>query len=209
VADRTLFHIGSNGKLFTWTVVMQLVEQGKLDLDADVNAYLDFQVPATYPEPITLRHLMTHTAGFENRDFGWLAPSPEAVTPLGQWLAANVPARVRPPGVEADYVIERVASVPYQQYVEQRLLEPLGMQRSTVRQRVPPDLAPDVARGHVFEGGRFRDQPLHMYQGIPAGGIQATAPDVARFMLAHLQDGRHDGGRILEEATARRMRQVW
>jgi CubicO group peptidase (beta-lactamase class C family) len=83
-ADRTLFHIGSNTKLFTWTAVMQLVEQGKLDLDADVNNYLDFHIPDTYPQPITLKHLMTHTAGFENRDIGMLAHSPETVVPLGR-----------------------------------------------------------------------------------------------------------------------------
>jgi CubicO group peptidase (beta-lactamase class C family) len=217
-AERTLFHIGSNGKLFTWTAVMQLVEQGRLDLDADINTYLDFQVPATYPEPITLKHLMTHTAGFENRDLGWLAPSPEAVTPLGRWLAANIPARVRPPGQEvgysnygaalAGYIVERVAGTSYPDYVEQHLLAPLNMERSTVRQRVPAGLAPDVAKGYVFEAGRFREEPLSTYQGTPAGTIRATAPDVARFMLAHLQDGRTPNGRLLQEATARQMRQA-
>ena len=60
---RTLFRIGSVSKLFTWTAVMQLVELGKLDLDADVNQYLDFTTPATYPQPITLKHILTHTAG--------------------------------------------------------------------------------------------------------------------------------------------------
>ncbi len=66
-AEATVFRIGSVGKLFTWTAVMQLVEQGKLDLDADINTYLDFQIPDTYPQPITLKHLMTHTSGFEDR----------------------------------------------------------------------------------------------------------------------------------------------
>jgi CubicO group peptidase (beta-lactamase class C family) len=102
-AERTLFHIGSNTKLFTWTAVMQLVEEGRLDLDADVNAYLDFRIPDTYPPPITLKHLMTHTAGFENRDIGMAASSPETVVPIGRWLATHIPARVRQPGVEAGY----------------------------------------------------------------------------------------------------------
>ena len=65
--EQTIFRIGSVGKLFTWTAVMQLVEQGKLDLDADINTYLDFRIPDTYPQPITLKHLMTHTSGFEDR----------------------------------------------------------------------------------------------------------------------------------------------
>ena len=64
--EQTVFRIGSVGKLFTWTAVMQLAEQGKLDLDADINAYLDFRIPDTYPQPVTLKHLMTHTAGFED-----------------------------------------------------------------------------------------------------------------------------------------------
>jgi proline iminopeptidase len=218
VADRTLFHIGSNTKLFTWTAVMQLVEQGKLDLDADVNTYLDFRIPATYPEPITLRHLMTHTAGFENRDFGMIAPSPEGVTPLAQWLPAHLPARVRPPGIEAGYsnygtalaghIVERTAGMPYEEYVEQHLLGPLDMQRSTVRQHVPSGLAPDVARGYVSEGSRFREELLPTYQGYPAGAIRATATDVGHFMSAHLQDGRFGDSRILEDGTARLMRET-
>jgi CubicO group peptidase (beta-lactamase class C family) len=65
VAELTLVNIGSCGKLGTWTAVMQLVEQGKLDPQADVNTYLDFPIPATYPAPITLAHLLTHTARFE------------------------------------------------------------------------------------------------------------------------------------------------
>lgn len=57
---RTLFRIGSASKLIVWTAVMQLVEQGRLDLNADVNTYIDFQIPATYPEPITMKNLITH-----------------------------------------------------------------------------------------------------------------------------------------------------
>src|SRR5512141_299574 len=67
--EQTIFRIGSVSKTFTWTAVMQLVEQGKLDLDADVNTYLDGRIPATYPQPITLKHLLTHTAGFEDQMF--------------------------------------------------------------------------------------------------------------------------------------------
>jgi len=63
----TLFRPGSISKLFTWTAVMQLVEQNKLDLDHDINSYLDFKIPATYPQPITLRHLMTHTPVLKSR----------------------------------------------------------------------------------------------------------------------------------------------
>src|SRR4029450_6688999 len=63
--EQTLFRVGSVSKVFTWTAVMQLWEEGKLDLDKDVNEYIDFKIPATYPQPVTLRHILVHSAGFE------------------------------------------------------------------------------------------------------------------------------------------------
>jgi CubicO group peptidase (beta-lactamase class C family) len=77
---------------------MQLVAQGKLVLHTDVNHYLDFQVPATYPQPVTLAHLLTHTPGFEEHHFGSYARSAGHLLPLGAFLAANLPARIFPPG---------------------------------------------------------------------------------------------------------------
>ena len=89
----TLFRPGSVSKPATWTAVMQIVEQGRLDLHADFNRYLDrFQIPATFPEPITLAHLLTHTAGFEERGFGTYARSAKDLVPLGAFLAAQMPA---------------------------------------------------------------------------------------------------------------------
>ncbi|CAN5546573.1 hypothetical protein BH24ACT22_BH24ACT22_08770 [soil metagenome] len=94
VADRTLFYPGSAGKLFTWTAVMQLVEEGKLDLDADINTYLDFEIPDTYREPITMSHLMTHTAGFEEQLAALLAEDEQSVLPLREFLIRRMPERV-------------------------------------------------------------------------------------------------------------------
>jgi CubicO group peptidase (beta-lactamase class C family) len=95
--ERTLFRIGSISKLFTWTAVMQLVEQGKLDLDTDVNRYLDFKIPDTYPkQPITLRHIMTHTPGFEEDGRDLITDDSTRLTTLGKWLQTHIPGRVRP-----------------------------------------------------------------------------------------------------------------
>jgi CubicO group peptidase (beta-lactamase class C family) len=89
IAEETLFRPGSVSKLFTWTAVMQLIEQGKLDLKADINNYLTkFKIPETYPEPITLAHLMTHTPGFEEMVSGMGARSPEDLVPLGQGFSS-------------------------------------------------------------------------------------------------------------------------
>src|SRR5215475_13481948 len=84
--DKTLFRPGSISKTFTWTAVMQLVEQGKLDLDVDVNTYLrDFKLPATFAAPVTLRNLMTHTAGFEDGGAGYLfKDTPNELVPLSR-----------------------------------------------------------------------------------------------------------------------------
>src|SRR5215212_1580356 len=97
-ADRTLFYPGSAGKLFTWTAVMQLVEEGKLDLGTDINTYLDFEIPDTHPEPITMAHLMTHTAGFEEQLAALLAEDEQDVLPLREFLIRYMPERVYPPG---------------------------------------------------------------------------------------------------------------
>lgn len=147
VADQTIFLTGSTGKLFTWTAVMQLVEQGKLDLDADVNTYLDFQIPATYPAPIRLKHLMSHSAGFEDRAFIF-ARDPGELLPLGPYLARNTPTRVRPPGVLsaysnygaalAGYIVECVAQKPFAHYMAEHIFAPLQMRHSSFEQPLPP-----------------------------------------------------------------------
>ncbi len=214
VADQTIFGIGSTSKLFIWTAVMQLAEQGRLDLDADVNTYLDFQIPATYPQPITLRHLMSHTAGFEDRG-GLFAHSPAELAPLGAYLAHNIPARVQPPGVVsaysnygaalAGYIVERVAGVPFEQYAEEQIFAPLEMRRTTLRQPVPEALAPALSTGYRYENGGFRAVPAAYLRAGPTGASHATATDMAHFMIAHLQGGRYGAARILEDDTAQLM----
>jgi CubicO group peptidase (beta-lactamase class C family) len=218
--DSTLFRVGSIGKLFTWTAVMQLAEQGKLDLDADVNQYLDFTIPATFPEPITLKHLMTHTPGFEDNAFGFAATTPEGMVSIGEWLANNVPARVWPAGevpaysnygaTLAGYIVERVSGMPYEDYIEQHILAPLDMKNSTPRQPPPAALEADMALGYEYQDNAFQPQGFEYMTIAPAGSISSTATDMARFMIAHLQLGRYGEARILGEDTARQMQsRLW
>ncbi len=98
VADKILFFPGSAGKLFTWTALMQLVEQGKLNLKADINTYLDFEIPAAFPEPVTLENLLTHTAGFEEQLAALQVTTQTDVLPLREFLMRALPARVYAPG---------------------------------------------------------------------------------------------------------------
>ena len=216
VADRTLFRPGSSSKLFTWTAVMQLVEKGKVDLDADVNEYLtDFKIPPAFGKPITVANLMTHTPGFEDSPVRIMVARAEDLEPLGTYVKDYVPARVFPPGevpaysnygaALAGYLVEVVSGVPFEQYVEENIFEPLGMARTTSREPVPPALEPDVAVGYTFEDGVFKPQDFEWVEAYPAGSVSATATDMARFMAAHLQEGRYGSRRILGEAAAREM----
>lgn len=211
--ERTLFRIGSVSKLFTWTAVMQLVETGRLNLHEDVNQYLDFQIPATYPEPITLWHLMTHTPGFEDRAFGLFSDSTAA---RGEFLARRIPARVRPPGTFsvysnygtalAGYIVERVSGQSWDDYIEQNILAPLGMEHTTGRQPLPSQLLPDMSKGYALRGHALEEKEFEVLVPFaPAGSMSASATDMARFMIAHLQNGRLGETRILQDSTARFM----
>ncbi|WP_431930217.1 serine hydrolase domain-containing protein [Nonomuraea jabiensis] len=207
----SLVRIASITKLFTWTAVMQQVQRGKLDLHADVNRYLTtFRIPATYPRPITLADLMNHTSGFEDSTIGVGARGKADVPPLGTYLAEHVPARVRPPGEVSAYsnygaalaghIVAQVSGQPYDQYVKDHILDPLGMRHSTASEPVPAPLAAGLARSYDYEDGTYRRKPFVFDNLAPDGSISATADDMARFMIAHL-----GGGPLLDEPTARLM----
>ena len=216
--NQTLMRPASVAKLFTWTAVMQLVEQGKLDLTADVNTYLtDLQIPATFPQPITLLDLMNHTPGFEDNAINTMTQDASKIVPLGKYLAENMPTRVRPPGqisaysnygaTLAGYIVEQVSGIPFDQYIQAYIFQPLGMEHSTFAQPLPAALAPDMSEGYTFENGSFTPNKFEIILQAPAGGLSSTAGDIARFMIAHLQLGRYGDARILQEATARQMHQ--
>jgi CubicO group peptidase (beta-lactamase class C family) len=214
--ERTLFRIGSVTKLLTFTAVMQLAEDGRLDLDADVNEYLDFEVPATYPDPITMTHLLTHTPGWEEDSRNLFTDDVEGIVPMGEWLADNQPARIRPPGAFsaysnygtalAGYIVERVSGMSWDEYLEAHIFEPLGMDRTTGRQPLPDHLEPHMSLGYALEEGGWKAQDWEVITGAaPAGSASSTATDMARFMIAHLQGGALEGARILDPETALRM----
>ena len=209
----TLFRIGSVSKLFTWTAVMQQVEQHKLDLDRDINTYLDFKIPPRFGKPITLRELMTHSAGFEDTTQDLLPATPAGVD-LGQYLKAHIPARIFPPGKIvaysnysaglAGYIVERVAGEPLDEYIQQHILAPLAMNHSTFTQPLPANLAPLLAKGYVTASDG-KPQPFELVNPAPAGAMTASALDMANFMIAQLQDGRFGDTRILQAQTAEEM----
>jgi len=213
----TLFRPGSVSKLLTWTAVMQLVEQGKLDLNTDINNYITkFKIPDTYPEPITLAHLMTHAPGFEEMVNEFAARKAEDLAPLGDFLAAKLPARVFPPGeliaysnygtALAGYIVEVASGMPFADYIEENIYIPLDMDHSTFHQPLPSHLADKMSVGYSFKNGVFKAEEFELLKGLtPAGAMSTTAIDMAKFMIAHLQYGKYGENRILKEETAKQM----
>jgi CubicO group peptidase (beta-lactamase class C family) len=213
VPDQTLFRPGSISKLFTATAVMQLVEQGKLDLDRDVNDYLDFAIPKTYPEPVTLRQLLTHTAGFEETLKNLFVAHESDMKPLRTYLVNQMPARIFPPGkipsysnygfTLAGYIVERMSGERFEDYIDNHILKPLRMTNSTFDQPLPSQLAPQMSKGYLNASKKPRD--FEFVQAAPAGALSTTAADMTRFMLAFLEDGSTDGVAILKPETVRQM----
>lgn len=222
-ADTTLFRIGSTSKLITWTAVMQLAEAGKLGLNTDINTYLDFEIPPklvkplkeTTVEPITLTHLMTHTAGFEDYSGVLFRISQDELMPLDEYIQNYLPARIFPAGkvaaysnygtALAGYIVERVSGMPFSEYVEKNIFKPLNMNNSTFRQPPASNLSADAVKPRRFVNGSFLEGGFEYILPEPAGSMSTTSSDMANFMIAHLSGGTYNERRILEEKTAEEM----
>jgi CubicO group peptidase (beta-lactamase class C family) len=210
----TLFRPGSVSKLFTWTAVMQQVERGKLDLDADVNRYLDFEIPpGPAGEPLTLRSIMTHTPGFEEAVKELISENPKSLMTLGDTLKRWIPERIFEAGTMpaysnyatalAGYIVERQSGMSFDDYLDKNIFGPLGMRHSSFRQPLPRTLEAGMAKG--YENATGKAQGYELINLAPAGSLAATGPDMARFMIAHLQKGVLGEARILAEETAKQM----
>jgi len=207
--DTTLFRPGSVSKLFTWTAVMQQVQAGKIDLDKDINTYLDFKIPEKFGKPITMRHLMTHTAGFAETAKYLINFDKQPPMPLDKALSRWVPERIYAPGTMpaysnygaslAGYIVQRVSGEPFNQYIQRHILQPAGMQHSTFVQPLPAQFAPTMSQG--YEYGSDKPQAYEVIPLAPAGALAATGADMGRFMIAHLANG----GPLLTPATAKQM----
>jgi CubicO group peptidase (beta-lactamase class C family) len=227
----TLVRAYSVSKSFTATAVMQLVEGGKLSLTENVNTYLElFKVSATFPEPITLAHLLTHTSGIfdEKGDAGnavLLARGKLRTMSLGEWLKAYLPPRKKPvgAGVEysnfgfslAGYIVEIVSGQPYAEYMQQHVLDPLGMTQSSF---LWPDQLPGIDQAKVAIGDARIDvgYPIrHMtpeegdFANTPAANLLTTAEEMSHFMIAQLNGGVYRGKRILSAASIAAMHEPY
>ncbi|MBN1451655.1 MAG: serine hydrolase, partial [Anaerolineales bacterium] len=204
--EQTIVRAGSIVKTITALALLQLSEQGKIDLDADVNQYLThFQIPDTFNEPITARQLLHYTAGLDSRFIGIRAKNADEVLPLAEYLARRLPTRTRPPGEIRAYndheialaglLVEEVSGMPYDQYVQEHVFKPLGMESTSIY--LPERDARHVAFGYGSNG----PYPLNYYNLNAAAGVgfNTNTVDMARYMLMHLDGGKVDDVQVFSE----------
>ena len=207
--ERTIFPIASISKVFTATAVMQLVDNGRIDLDDDVNSYLEsVRVPQTYVQPVTVSHLLTHTSGLDELP-GRRVRSAAELVPLGDFLGSRL-VRVHPPGEMTSYssygialaglLVEDVSGEPLAEYLDRHVWKPLGMTHTFMTS--PDAMRADLATAYELEDRRLVAIPYELYQTPPTSSIASTVDDMGRFMIAHLQNGRYEDARILSEAAA-------
>ncbi len=212
-----LFRPGSVSKLFTWTAVMQLYEQGKVQLDTPVSDYIDqFPIPDDYGA-VTLEHALTHTPGLEDGGLGYLfARSADDLVPLAESLATYAPTQQWAPGTAAAYsnwttalaglVVANVSGMTFEEYVLRNIFEPLGMQNSSFEEPLPPPLDANMATGYSDSGKGLEVLGYEYIANFgPAGALAATADDMAQFIMAHVNGGELNGARILQPETVRLM----
>lgn len=227
----TLVRLGSASQIFTWIAALKAVEGGKLNLDAPVNTYLpdDLKIPDEgFLKPILMRHLMSHTAGFEDRALGRRYTRDAArLAPLEQALQQLRPRRVRAAGLLsipsdygvalAGYIVSKAQGRPFDQLIEDQILKPLALSHTSFREPYPagnglPDpmsqaLAGRMATGFHWSAGGFEPQPFAYSQSLaPALSASTTADDMARLMIALLNNGKLGETSIYSPKTAALLR---
>jgi CubicO group peptidase (beta-lactamase class C family) len=229
--DTTLFRIGSITKTFTWIALIRAVEAGKIGLDDPVNDHLpaELQIPDQgFTRPIRIRHLMTHSPGFEDRALGGLFErDPTEVRSLTRYLREERPVRVREPGLVSSYsnygvalaaaALQHVESRPWQDAIEAEILGPLGLTNTSVREPypsradlpvpMPKNLAANMSKGYRWTGVNFAARDYEYITQIgPAGVMSSSAGDMTRYMLMLLNDGALDGVQVFGAETAKAFR---
>jgi len=215
----TLFRIGSVTKTFVWTSVMMLAEQGRLDLDADINTYLnDIQIPEKFGAPITMNHLMAHRAGFEDSFQLYTREDGENELPLTVALAEDMPSRVYPPGARTAYsnygsalaarIVENITEQSIETFIQDSFLTPLDMSSTTLNG--PSEMTPArrevLSDGFVIKNGaQALEAPMQLGPYAPAGAMAASAADMALWMQFHLGQGAVGDTRLMRADTHRKM----
>ncbi|MEM1431455.1 MAG: serine hydrolase domain-containing protein [Pseudomonadota bacterium] len=216
--------LASVTKVFTSLAILQLAEVGRLSLDDPIAQYLpglDLDQPHG---AITIAHLLSHTAGLEERYSGYLATHPDLVgAPAISQISAVLPRQIRPPGeviaysnasyVLLGWIVAHLSGQTYEDYVGAHILSPLGIEAASFV--LQQDGASDSWRGgaspfHIWDAGRYMAvdaPPLPAIHG-PSGGLALTAEGMGRVLQALLREGDHGGAPGLSEGVIARMHQT-
>lgn len=210
--DSSIIRVGSITKTFTTMALLQLVDQKKIDLHTDVNAYLkSIQVPNTFESPITAAHLINHSAGLDELP-GRLVFSKQELIPLANFLEGRL-FRLREPGVFTSYstygialaglLVEEVSGMSLESYMKQNIWEPLGMSMTSIE--LPEKHQQFVSPGYELENGVNDLQPWEWYHTYPASSINSTVSDMEKYIMMHLALGTFNGTSILSKESAKAM----
>lgn len=204
----TLFRVGSISKVPVATAAMQLVERGQLELDEPIADHLDFELETRFETPITLRHLLTHTAGFEEVIRGLFPADEQSVPTLREFLVEQAPEQIDEPGSTpaysnygyalVGYLIEQVSGQDLHDYLRAEVLEPAGASGATYEQPLPGSVAELAAR--PYPSTHEDAIGFELIGPWPAGSMSASASDMSAFMLAHLDQ--EDSPLLAEQSLA-------
>ncbi|MGH0924394.1 serine hydrolase [Bacillus pacificus] len=215
---KTVFRLASISKVFTASAVMQLVEQGKIDLNKDIVNYMGgLKYQNNMSEPVTMEHLLTHTTGFDYVD-----PRPEDIhyqdndyTMLKDYVEGNMPTVVRKPGdtytydnfasMLQGYIVQNLTNTPFYKYMAKNIFYPLEMHNSSFV--MTNFIKEKLATGYDAKGNAipyYQTRPTDM----PQGSMFSTGSDVANFMIAQLNDGKFKDNQILQKETVEDMQKT-
>jgi CubicO group peptidase (beta-lactamase class C family) len=214
VPDKTIFRIGSITKVFTSLAVLQLADNGQIKLTDEVIKYLKTQsVPNNFSAPITFANLLTHTAGLDEISPGRRTGDENKVIPLGEFLQSRIIRRLPPDEIIsystynpalAALAVENISGIPFKIYLEKNIFAPLEMNRTSIT-AVKKEDQDALATGYEYGENKYEKLPFQWFHTYPASDINSTATDMARFMMANLQNGVLDGKRILSGPAMREM----
>ncbi len=215
--NSSIFGIASISKTFVATAVMQLYEDGKLELDRDVNNYLTtFQLEYKFNDSITVEHLLTHTAGFDDRNIGTAVRSEENVISLAQYLKKRMPPQIRPSGQVITYsnhgyallglIVEEVSGIPFHEYIRERILKPLEMNSSGFKRQA--ELKENYVTSYLQKGEQLIPYKPDFQLNYPAGSFSTTASDMGHYISMFLNNGNFKGNQILDSTTVVKMHQT-
>ncbi len=210
--DETVFRMASISKVFTTVAVLQLVDKGLLNLDENIEAYLDdVNLSNPFKTKVTLRHLISHTAGFDKRNVLRRRLTSDELPTLKEHLKKRLPKIVHPPGevitysnygsALAGFIVEKVSDLPFEAYIKTYIFEPLEMYNSSFQD--PFQFDDNLAFGYYKRS--YDKVPFEYLNTSPASMLMSTAEDMSHFLLMLLNHGNYKGNVIVTPSLLQKM----